>query len=131
MLVTNHRNIKSGIQLTCPAKIIPEVGLSNILARDGARVRTGGDGLLADSKTDHGGEVVKLMVLGSLASSVADEVLVDVLRSVVAVVHGTTAALDTGPLGDVASCKVVLVVGSSILKLQAVEERLLAVRDEL
>jgi hypothetical protein len=120
VLVTGHLNIKSGIQLTCPAKIIPEVGLSNILTRDGARVRAGGDGLLADGKTDHRREVVKLMVLGSLASSVADDVLVDVLRSVVAVVHGTAAALDAGPLGDVASCKVELVVGSSILKLQAV-----------
>lgn len=120
--MTSHRKIKLGIQLTCPAKIIPEVGLGNILARNGARVRAGSNSLLADGQTDHRREVVKLMVLGSIASSVADDVLVDVLRSVVAMVHGTTAALDTGPLGDVTSRKVILVVGSSVLKLQAVGE---------
>lgn len=91
--------------LTRPTEIISEVRLHDVLAKGGT-LRPTGHSLLANSKTNAGRELGELLVLGILASAVAQDALVNVLRSVVATVHGTAAALDARPLGDIASAEV-------------------------
>lgn len=76
------------------------------------------DGLLAHGQANHGRDRVDRSELRSLAGALLGNVLVDVLRRKVALVHGGTASLDTSPLNQVADGEVVVGVGD-FLKVQA------------
>lgn len=76
------------------------------------------DGLLAHGQANHGRDGVDSPKLRSLASALLGNVLVDVLRRKVALVHGGTASLDTSPLDQVTDSEVVIRVGD-FLEVQA------------
>lgn len=93
-------------------QILAEVALEQVLAVAGALVGVVDDGLLGDGEADHGREDVELLPRSRLlAGRVAQHLQVDVLRCVLAHVHGAAAAPDAGPLDDVAGRVVVLGVG--------------------
>lgn len=94
------------------AKVITKEKLVNILTRRHTVCGPVGNGLLSNGETNHGRDLVKLKVCRLGAGNGLLHAHVDVVGGQVAHVHGTTAALNTGPLDKVTDGKMIVRVGS-------------------
>lgn len=96
--------------LTAKAEIISEVSLHDILTKDGS-VRPRCHGLLAHSQSNHGRVMDELLQGRIVGNVLLPQRLMDVVRNVVAGMHGTATAFDARPLCGITSAEVEVCVG--------------------